>query len=412
MRYRTDRKKEKRQQAAGVSLMLGILMAVSPVPAQPAAAYVTAPQSPEDRGKSVAELNGYSEEAWAGLMDNTLTYEEIPDLVRNFNPAIASAWNSYDDSIRYMETSIEELHARQRDMGQMKDISKSSGAIADYGNYTMQEMILSGSTKNLRSSVDRMKRPATAQNRPLSAAERQVTAGVQQLMIACASLASQRAIVAESAGMYEKLLSDANARYSVGMATAADVQSAQTAYLQARSQLSSIDASAYLLKKNLILLCGWSENADPEIAPLPAPDPARIDAMDPDADLTKAIAHSQDIINFRNEQHSLSTYSKNMRHESEETMNQNLLVNLRDQYRTVLSARESWEAAKSGLQAAEMTKNAADMQYQLGMLSTAQYLGALTQYQSARTTMLTAESTFFQAMETYDWMLNGVSSVE
>ena len=59
-----------------------------------------------------------------------------------------------------------------------------------------------------------------------------------------------------------------------------------------------------------------------------------------------------------------------------------------------------------------MTKNAADMQYQLGMLSTAQYLGALTQYQSARTTMLTAESTFFQAMETYDWMLNGVSSVE
>ena len=43
MRYRTDRKKEKRRQAAGVSLMLGILMAVSPVPAQPAAAYVTAP---------------------------------------------------------------------------------------------------------------------------------------------------------------------------------------------------------------------------------------------------------------------------------------------------------------------------------------------------------------------------------
>jgi len=38
-------------------------------------------------------------------------------------------------------------------------------------------------------------------------AERQITAAVQQLMIACASLKEQRAIVAESAGMYEKLLS-------------------------------------------------------------------------------------------------------------------------------------------------------------------------------------------------------------
>ena len=48
----------------------------------------------------------------------------------------------------------------------------------------------------------------------------------------------------------------------------------------------------------------------------------------------------------------------------------------------------------------------------MGMLSTAQYLGALTQYQSAKTAMVTASSTFFQAMETYDWMLNGISSVE
>ena len=391
---------------------LGITAVLVLSAASPAMAYVTAPRTPEEQGKSLAELNGFTEQRWQQLMDDRLEYEEIGDLVHTFNPAIVSAWSNLTDNTRLMDTIVDNLHAGQRDMERLKSNAKTDGDFEGYANYYMQEMILKSVAKSMHDSAERMKRPVTAQNRPLRAAERQVTAGVQQLMIACGSLAEQRAIVAESAAMYEKLLADANARLAVGMATAADVQSAQTSYLQAQSQLSAIDASAWQLKKNLILLCGWSADADPEIGPVPEPDPARIEGMDPDADLVKAIAHSQDIINFRHEDHSLSTYSKNVRHETEETMNQNLLVNLRTQYQKVLSAREAWDAARSGLQAAEITKNAADLQYQLGMLSTAQYLGALTQYQSAKTAMLTASSTFFQALETYDWMLNGVSSVE
>ena len=391
---------------------LGITAVLVLSAASPAMAYVTAPRTPEEQGKSLAELNGFTEQRWQQLMDDRLEYEEIGDLVHTFNPAIVSAWSNLTDNTRLMDTIVDNLHAGQRDMERLKSNAKTDGDFEGYANYYMQEMILKSVAKSMHDSAERMKRPVTAQNRPLRAAERQVTAGVQQLMIACGSLAEQRAIVAESAAMYEKLLADANARLAVGMATAADVQSAQTSYLQAQSQLSAIDASAWQLKKNLILLCGWSADADPEIGPVPEPDPARIEGMDPDADLVKTIAHSQDIINFRHEDHSLSTYSKNVRHETEETMNQNLLVNLRTQYQKVLSAREAWDAARSGLQAAEITKNAADLQYQLGMLSTAQYLGALTQYQSAKTAMLTASSTFFQALETYDWMLNGVSSVE
>ncbi|MBQ7535901.1 MAG: TolC family protein [Stomatobaculum sp.] len=406
------RKKVHSRHALRFGTALCLTMSLCAGTAVPVLAYITAPQSPEDRGKSVAELNGYSEERWGQLMDDRLEYEEIRDLVHNFNPTIVSAWANLTDNTNLLDRIVDDLDAGQRDMERLKSNAKDNKDYEGYGNYAMQEAILKASSKAFHDSAEKMKRPVTATNRPLRAAERQLTAGVQQLMIAYGSLMEQRAIVAESAAMYEKLLSDANARLSVGMGTATDVQSAQTSFLQAQSQLSSIDAAAWQLKKNLILLCGWSAGADPEIGPVPEPDPARIDGMNPDADLTKAIAHSQDIINFRNEDHSLSTYSKNVRHETEESMNQGLLVNLRTQYQSVLAAKESWEAAKSGLQAAEISKNAADMQYQMGMLSTAQYLGALTQYQSAKTAMVTASSTFFQAMETYDWMLDGVSSVE
>ena len=409
---RTEYKGDVLRKVFRSGVALSLIAALSVCAVSPAMAYVTAPRTPEERGMSLAELNGFTEQRWQQLMDNRLEYEEIGDLVHTFNPAIVSAWSNLTDNTQLMDTIVDNLHAGQRDMERLKTNAKADGDFEDYANYYMQEMILKSAAKSMSDSADKMKRPVTAQNRPLRAAERQVTAGVQQLLIACGSLSEQRAIVAESAAMYEKLLADANARLAVGMATAADVQSAQTSFLQAQSQLAAIDASAWQLKKNLIMLCGWSADADPEIGPVPDPDPARVDGMDPDTDITKAIAHSQDIINFRHEDHSLSTYSKNVRHESEETMNQNLLVNLRTQYQKVLSAKEAWEAAKSGLEAAGITKNAADLQYQMGMLSTAQYLGALTQYQSAKTAMVTASSTFFQAMETYDWMLNGISSVE
>ncbi len=411
-RKRIMKKKVCGRRAVQLFAAVSLSAALSAGAAAPALAYITSPQSPEDRGKTVAELNGYSEEEWARLMDNTLTYDEIGDLVHEFNPAITSAWLNITSSTDEMDHIADSLKARQRDMEQLKSNAKSEQDYADYANYAMQEAILKASAKGIRDSSDQLKRPVTAANRPIRLAERKVTAAVQQLMIACSSLAEQRAIVADSCAMYEKLLSDANARLAVGMATAKDVQSAQTSLLQAQSQLSAIDASAYQLKKNLIVLCGWSPDADPEIGAVPDPDPARVDAMDPDADLTKAIAHSGDIIDFRHEDHSLSTASKNARTVTEETMNQNLLVNLREQYQKVLAARASFEAAQSGMQAAEITKNAADLQYQMGMLNTASYLGALTQYQSARTSFLTAKSSFFQAMETYDWMLMGVSSVE
>ena len=35
-------------------------------------AYVKSPGNPSEMGKTQAELNGYSEETWAKLMDNTL----------------------------------------------------------------------------------------------------------------------------------------------------------------------------------------------------------------------------------------------------------------------------------------------------------------------------------------------------
>lgn len=390
-----------------------LLAAVTAVTAAfPAYAAVSSPQEPGDVGKTAAQLNGYTEERWAQLTDNQLDYDEIDDVVHEFNPTITSAWAILNENIRLMYTISDDLLARKRDMEQLRDSSKASGDLAGYANYYMQAAILSAASHSIYTSADVMDREETSTNRPLREAELQVSTGVKQLFIAYNALKQQRAILADSVDMYTKLAADAEQCLSIGTATQKDVLSAQTSLLQAQSQIQTIDQNMESIRKNLILLCGWSEDANPVISETPAADPARIDSMDPDADLTEAVSNNGTIIDFRHEDHVQNSASWEARDGSEEQMKQNLLVNLRNLKSEAEADRAAYEAAQSGMSAAEITKKAADMQYQLGMLSVANYLGAVTQYESARTTLLTADSTLFQAEENYDWAVAGTASVE
>ena len=91
---------------------LGLTAALGLSAASPAMAYVTAPRTPEERGKTLAELNGFTEQRWQQLMDNRLEYEEIGDLVHTFNPAIVSAWSNLTDNTQLMDTIVDNLQVK------------------------------------------------------------------------------------------------------------------------------------------------------------------------------------------------------------------------------------------------------------------------------------------------------------
>ena len=374
-------------------------------------AAVTGPSQPSERGMSLAELNGYSEERWAALLDNTLNYDEIDDLIHSFNPVVVSVWSNLNDNLKLIATIRDNIKSREREMKNEEDEARRENR-GDASIYAMQSAILNSSAHSMNETVEKMSRAETSTNRPLRQAERQVAGGAKQLMIAYDGLREQIGILRESEAMYQKLLADAEARLAVGMATPADVQQARVTLLSTQSQLGSLETTAESLRKNLILLCGWKEDAQPEISRVPDADVTRIDRMDPETDLKQAIAKNASIIAFHHERHDKSTESMRVRDLTEGQMYDNLLVNLRTQKEKAIADRAALEGAKAGMQAAEMTRNAADLQYQMGMISTAQYLGAVTQYAQARTALLTADSSLFLDLEQYDWMLSGTASVE
>ena len=60
-------------------------------------------------------VNGYSKEVWDKLMDNTLEYNEIDDLVHNFNPDIALARKKFNSNVDSISNNIDELEVALRD---------------------------------------------------------------------------------------------------------------------------------------------------------------------------------------------------------------------------------------------------------------------------------------------------------
>ena len=122
---RTEYKGDVLRKVFRSGVALSLIAALSVCAVSPAMAYVTAPRTPEERGMSLAELNGFTEQRWQQLMDNRLEYEEIGDLVHTFNPAIVSAWSNLTDNTQLMDTIVDNLHAGQRDMERLKSNAKT-----------------------------------------------------------------------------------------------------------------------------------------------------------------------------------------------------------------------------------------------------------------------------------------------
>jgi len=367
---------------------------------------------PADTGKSAAELNGYTEERWRQLNDNTLEYGELQDLVHTFNPTVSEAWKSFDSSVSDMSTMIENLQGRKREISDLEKSAKDSGDYSSYANYAMQNIILKKTVSALSDARDLLARPVTQTNRPLRQAEAQVTFGAKNLMIAYQSMEDQRQILSGLVSMDQTLYDNANSHLSAGTGTETDVLSAKANLLSDQVKLSQLTSAQEKIKKQLILMCGWKEDADPVIGEVPASDLSRMENMNPQKDITAAIGNNYTLISFRSADHTKSTASYGARTLSENEMEQNLLNNLTADYNGILSDKTGLEASEAGMAAAQITKNAADKQYELGLITTAQYRGLITSFTGAQSALKTADRTLFQAMETYDAAVAGICSTE
>lgn len=340
---------------------------------------------------------------WARLQDNVLEYDEISDLVEYYNPTYRQIVEQIEINAQPMEEAARELRKSADEMdSDAKDIMDLDPVMYK----GMREAV-----KGYRDAAERFdKAVASVHNQTrhqLSRVKKMTVSGLQQMMIGYYQAMASREILDTAVALSQAAYESSITQQSLGMATATDVQAAEKALQSARGQLKTLDDTMTNLRQQMCVMTGWSYDADMQLGDVPAPDFAKVQAMDLERDLERAIGNNYTLI----EQRGISGKGDANRTAKFRIMDDTeaqVKIQLESAYQGILESRTAYEAANVAFQSAQITMNGNDLKYQMGMLGNLEYLQLKMAYLQQKAAARTAALSLTQAIENYGWIVQGL----
>ncbi len=357
----------------------------------------------------------HTAEEWERLRDNVMEYGELADLIHEYNTTVYKNQVAYDDARdNDFNDAKDSLQAQADDLFTQADAlyPEDTYAMAPGGIYAnmfygsaMMEYYAKAALQTSESSL--------VDNTMLRIRYDQQEAGLvmqaQILMNTYEQLEKNMALLEDSKGLLEMVYQSTLVRQSQGMATQADVLAAQENISNLDANIQSAMKSKDQIKRNLCLLTGWSVNAEPEIRPLPEPDMARIERMDPAADAADALANNYDLRYYTKQLENVSESSSRKTAQANiDNTKETVTSQMKTLYENVQNKKISYETAQLALSLEEVNKRDMDLKYQTGMASPLEYRQAQNAYLQKAIAVDTAKLDLFQAVENYDWAIKGL----
>lgn len=353
-----------------------------------------------------------TEETWNRLNDQTIEFDELPDLIRYFNPDVVNAFDTGEITLRNTEYIYEEMKKYSRDL---KDNAKD---IEDSGTINTTEGMarynaLKGAAKELDKGAvtvkDSLKRIDSYIKKGTDPLLKNVSSAADQLMIGYNSALANRAVVQKALDLSVAAYEAQCLSLNQGLATEADVLAANKGILEARASLEQLDNTIDGLKRSLCLMTGYPADGEVQIGGIPMLDSSDISKLDLTADTTKAINNNYELIGIRHEKSRGGTGMKSKDDRISEA-SQNITVTMQSYYQEILRDKTAYDAACTSYEKAVLEKNKAERSYQLGMISKIGYLHAQMAFAQAEGEKQSAYNTLFQAYRTYQWAVEGIIS--
>lgn len=349
-------------------------------------------------------------EEWAALRDNTLNYEEIPSLVKEYNATVQKNQADYDlDNLRLKDASQTNSElSRMADEYEMMALSAegtTGGALTAASYRMMADQLRSQAQENtsdyriLALSYDR--------------AEAEIVKNVRELFINRYKLESRNIFNAQNAAYLERAYNSAKNRAAYGAGTQLEeltaLQALQTA--QASSVTDAAELSADY--KKLITLCGWQYDANAEIGPMPVYDAETAASVDKAEGTANALLNSftvrTDEIKLENAR-SMSSGTVIRKCEAQLNADKtNVITSVTSAYDSLQLAKAAYDSLSvmASVQAGSLA--AAARQLNLGVISQIEYAEAENAYNKA---LYDRDAAFYDLVlsrVSYDSVIEGLS---
>ena len=346
-------------------------------------------------------------EEWAVLRDNTLEYEEIPDLIHEYNSTVQNNMVSYDD---YRGKDANEIADDYREAAQTlyDSIEWPSEDDSGYAMLYSAAETAQAQARQMEKMADDNVSDGMIIKWQYDQVEASLSSTAQNLMNQYYQLQENLKTAQSGKELAEASLQAVQTQASLGMATNNDVLTAQEAVKTAEAGIISIQSSIQSVKQNLQVMTGWAYNSQPEIAPMPQVDVTRIDSMNPETDLEKALETNYTLmIDKRTLENTDDAANQQIARQTIANDEQKIASGLTDLYNQVLQARDSYNQAQSALALEEENMAATQTRYDLGMVSRLEYLQAQNTYVQSQADFRIQELSLQAAMDAYDWALKG-----
>ena len=346
-----------------------------------------------------------SAEEWAKLRDNVMEYDELAGLIHEYNVTVQNNQRDYNEK---KNKTSDEIAQDYRDAA---DAVRSSMSGDDSPQAIMQDSMAEAQALSLEQQADDNVEDSEIFKMTYDQTEATLVSNAQTNMISYHQKARDLDLKKKNRELLAATYDSVVLKMNHGMATQMEVLTAQENLQNADAAILTVESDLENTRQKLCVMLGWRYDASPEIREIPAVDLNRIQSMDPAADKAKALENNYTL---RINKKKLANSSNNSKKESlQMTIDDNIQrigSSVDSAYKNVIQSQTAYQQAAVSLEVASKNMEAAERKMQIGTLSRLDYLTQQYAYLQAQVAMEDASMALFQAVESYDWNINGLAS--
>ena len=346
-----------------------------------------------------------SAEEWAKLRDNVMEYDELAGLIHEYNVTVQNNQRDYNEK---KNKTSDEIAQDYRDAA---DAVRSSMSGDDSPQAILQDSMAEAQALSLEQQADDNVEDSEIFKMTYDQTEATLVSNAQTNMISYHQKARDLDLKKKNRELLAATYDSVVLKMNHGMATQMDLLTARENLQNADAAILTAQSDLENTRQKLCVMLGWRYDASPEIMGIPSADLNRITAMDPSADKEKALENNYTL---RINRKKLANSSSNSKKESlQMTIDDNIQrigASVDSAYKNVIQAQTAYQQASVALDAASKNMEAAERKMTIGTISRLDYLSQQYAYLQAQTAMKNADMDLFQAMESYDWNVNGLAS--
>ncbi|WP_349673587.1 TolC family protein [Lacrimispora sp.] len=343
-------------------------------------------------------------EEWAKLRDNTMEYDELKDLIHEYNVKVQKNQLDINDKKKDDRVTSDEYARYYRDAA---DTARSSIS----GDNALNDAQNAVAARKADEQADKNVEDLTVDQLTYDQEEAALVASAQTSMINYFQQKYELENLKDNLELLQSVYQSVLVKQSAGMATQTDVLDALQNIQNTQTSVDKTAATIEQTRQKLCIMLGWKYNDTPDIKDIPQVDMARIDSMNPDSDTETALNNNYTLkVNKRKLQNATADITKDTLKRTISSNEQNIGTDVVKNYQEVLQAKAAYEQAVTEFNLESKNMEAAERKTQVGKMSGLDYRKQKNSLVTKTNGVKTAELTLFQSIQTYTDAVNGLAS--